>query len=455
MADIIDKVSSLAKRRGFVYPGSEIYGGLANTYDYGPLGVLLKKNISDFWWEFFVRSRDNIFPIESSILMSPKVWESSGHTQNFTNVLIDCKSCKYRTRADHLIEDNLEGKQVEGLPLDELDKLISDNKLKCPNCAKFDWTKSREFNQLFETSVGIITEGKQTVYLRGENAQGMFVNFANVVDSIHPKLPFGLAQIGKDFRNEITKGKFTFRTLEFDLAEFEYFIKETDWEREFDYWKSEIEKFVDLLGVSKDSYRWRAHTNEELAHYSKRTEDIEYKFPWGYKEWYAVAYRTDFDLKNHMEKSGADMTYFDPVTNERFIPHVIEPTFGISRTLTILLIDSYWEDTDKKRVVLKITPRLAPYKAAIFPLLANKPQLVEKARKIYSELKKDFVVTIDDRGNIGKRYFAQDEIGTPFCITVDFQSLEDDTVTVRERDSASQQRVSTEKLYTFIKEKII
>ena len=450
----MEKITSLAKRRGFIFPGSDIYGGLANTYDFGPLGTMLKKNISDLWWNFFVESRDNIYPIESSILMSPKVWESSGHTENFTNVLIDCKNCKLRTRADHLIEDNLEDKKVEGFALDKLDKIIEEHKLKCPNCGKFGWTKARNFNQLFETSVGIITEGKTTVYLRGENAQGMFVNFGNIIDSIHPKLPFGLAQIGKAFRNEITKGKFTFRTLEFDLAEFEYFIRESEWEHEFEYWKGEMEKWVGILGISKENYRWREHTKEEVAHYSKKTEDVEYKFPWGFKEMYGLAYRTDFDLKNHIEKSGKDLSYFDPETNERFVPHVIEPTFGISRTLTIILIDSYWEDAERKRIVLKLNPKLAPYKAAVFPLLANKPELVEKARNIYENLKKSFVVTFDDRGNIGKRYFAQDEIGTPYCITVDFQSLEDDMVTVRDRDTATQERIGIDKLESYINSKL-
>jgi len=447
----MDDIISLAKRRGFFYPSSEIYGGLANTYDFGPLGTMLKKNISDLWWDFFVTSRKDILPIESSILMPTKVWEASGHTESFTNVLIDCRNCQYRTRADHLIEDNLE-KYVEGLALGELDVLIADNKLKCPKCGKSDWTKSREFNQLFETQVGIITDGKSKVYLRGENAQGMFVNFANVINSLHPKIPFGLSQMGKAFRNEITMGKFTFRTLEFDLAEFEYFIKEADWEKQFNYWKGEMERWVEILGIEKDHYRWRSHSKAELSHYSKRTEDLEYKFPWGYKEMYGLAYRTDYDLKNHMDKSGKDMRYTDPESGEKFVPHVIEPTFGISRTVAIILMDAYSETEGK--VTLKLDPKVAPLKVAVFPLLANKPDLVAKARAIFEDLLKEFPVDWDARGNIGKRYAAQDEIGTPWCVTVDFDTLKDNTVTVRDRDTKEQVRVDVDKLVEEISDRM-
>lgn len=452
--DLMEKVVSLAKRRGFVYPGSEIYGGLANTYDYGPLGALLKKNIIDLWWETFIESRDDMYPLDSSILMSPKVWESSGHTESFTNVLIDCKNCKYRTRADHLIEDNIPDTKVEGRPLSEFDEIIEKKSLKCPKCGKSNWTKSRNFNQLFETSVGIITTGKSTVYLRGEIAQGMFVNFANVIDSFHPKLPFGIAQTGKAFRNEITMGKFTFRTLEFDLAEFEYFIKENSWEKYFEYWKKEVENFAIKLGIDKKKLRWRPHTKEELSHYSKRTEDLEYEYPFGFKEWYAVAYRTNFDLRNHMEKSGQNLLYTDPETQDKFIPHVIEPTFGISRSVTTVLVNSYWEDPEAKRVVLKLPPRLAPYKVAVFPLLANKEGLVKKARLVFDKLRPTLRVAWDDRGNIGKRYFAQDEIGTPWCVTIDFDTLKDDAVTVRDRDTTKQERVSVDKLVSYLENEI-
>jgi glycyl-tRNA synthetase len=448
--DLMEKVIALSKRRGFVYPGSEIYGGMANTYDYGPMGVLLKKNLSDLWWKTFVTSRSDMYGLDTSNLMSPKVWEASGHTENFTNIMIDCTECNYRTRADHLIEDNVEGVgNVEGKSLADLDEIIENYKIICPNCNKFSWTKCRKFNQLFETKIGIITTDQNTAYLRGELAQGMFVNFKNVLDSLHPKLPFGLAQSGKAYRNEITMGKFTFRTLEFDLAEFEYFIKEEDWELHFEYWKKQMTKFANSLGFKEENIRWRSHSKEELSHYSNRTEDLEYKFPWGFKEMWGLAYRTDFDLKNHINKSGVDLSFMDPVTNEKFIPHVIEPTFGISRLFTILLMNSYAEVGD--RVILKLPPNIAPYKVAVFPLLKNKPELVDLAQKLYHDLKLKLELSAvwDDRGNIGKRYYAQDEIGTPWCVTVDFQTLDDHTVTVRDRDTAEQVRVSVSELDSY------
>jgi len=452
--NLLDKVIALAKRRGFIYPGSEIYGGLANTYDFGPRGVELKRNLQNLWWDFFVTKRSDIHGLDTSILMSPKVWEASGHTQNFTNVLIDCTNCQYRTRADHLIEDNLHGHDnVEGKPLSELDQLISDHKIACPKCGKFSWTKTRNFNQLFETQVGIITSGKNTAFLRGELAQGMFVDFKQVLDSLHPKLPFGLAQSGKAFRNEITMGKFTFRTLEFDLAEFEYFVKPTQWQETFEYWKGQMDVFAEKVGLSKDKLRWRRHTEEELSHYSKRTEDMEYEFPWGHKEMFGLAYRTDFDLKNHMEKSGVDLRFTDPYTNEKFIPHVIEPTFGLSRLTTIILMNSYYEDLEKGRVVLRLPKVLAPLKVAVFPLLSNKIELVKKAKKIHSLLSETMATGWDDRGNIGKRYFAQDEIGTSACVTIDFKTLEDDTVTVRSRDTAIQKRIGVDKLVNYLNTK--
>jgi len=448
--DVLDKVISLAKRRGFVYPGSEIYGGLANTYDFGPLGVLFKKNIIDFWWEYFIKNRTDIYALDTCNLMSPRVWEASGHTKNFTNVLIDCTNCQYRTRADHLIEDNLpQNGNVEGKSLMELDSLIAINKLLCPKCGKSSWSKSRHFNQLFETQIGIITDNQNTAYLRGELAQGMFVNFKNVLDSIHPKLPFGLAQTGKVYRNEITMGKFTFRTLEFDLAEFEYFIHSDKWLDSFEYWKLQMTDFAQKLGFVDGQLRWRPHSAGELAHYSHRTEDLEYNFPWGFKEMWGLAYRTDFDLKNHMQNSGIDLQFVDSSTGEKFIPHVIEPTFGISRLFTILLINSYFEIGD--RVVLKLTPRLAPYQVAVFPLLANKPELITKAREIFQSLKSNYALSVawDDRGNIGKRYYSQDEIGTPWCVTVDFDTLKDNTVTVRDRDTAAQIRLPVPELTSY------
>lgn len=451
--NLLDKVISLAKRRGFIYPGSEIYGGLANTYDFGPRGVELKRNLQNLWWDTFVTKRLDMYGLDSSILMSPKVWEASGHTASFTDVLIDCTNCQLRTRADHLIEDNIPDIKVEGLPVQELDTLISQNKLACPKCGKISWTKSRRFNLLFETNIGIIPGEKSTAYLRGELAQGMFVDFKQIIDSLHPKLPFGLAQSGKVFRNEITMGKFTFRTLEFDLAEFEYFVKPADWQTTFEYWKTQMFDFAVSLGLSKDKLRWRRHVDEELSHYSSRTEDLEYEFPWGYKEMFGLAYRTDYDLKNHMEKSGVDLRYTDPYTNEKFIPHVIEPTFGLSRLVTIILMNAYFEDQEKERVILKLPKVLAPLKLAVFPLLANKEELVKKARIVKDMLSEHMATGWDERGNIGKRYFAQDEIGTPACVTIDFQTLEDDTVTVRSRDTAIQKRVGIDNLLQLLNTK--
>lgn len=453
-SNTLEKVIALAKRRGFVYPSSDIYGGLANTYDLGPRGVELKRNISNLWWKEFVHKREDIYGLDTSVLMNPAVWEASGHTKNFADVLIDCKSCHLRTRVDHLIEDALPDTKVEGLPMEELQTIIDKNKIKCPTCGEFNWTPLRRFNQLFKTEVGIITGDKNEVYLRGETAQGMFVDFKQVLDSIHPKLPFGLAQLGKAFRNEITMGKFTFRVLEFDLAEFEYFIPEKDWQQWFEFWKSEMTRFASMLGLGSDKLRWRQHTPAELSHYSKRTEDVEYQYPWGFKELWGLAYRTDYDLKNHMEKSGVDLRYTDPLTGERFIPHVVEPAFGITRTLTTVLINSYYEDTANNRVVMRFPPAIAPYQVAIFPLLSNKDNLVTKAKEVKALLYDQFVVDFDQRGNIGKRYYAQDEIGTPFCVTIDFQTLEDETVTIRDRDTMAQERLPISALENFLTTKL-
>lgn len=450
--DLMDKVVSLAKRRGFVFPGSEIYGGLANSYDYGPLGAQLLKNLKDWWWERFVTTRPEIYGLETSILMNPKVWEASGHTKTFTDALIECRKCHQRTRADHLVSDNLNNVEVEGKPFDQLDGLIEKNRLKCPSCGAFEWTKSKKFNLLFETKVGIVPESQSLAYLRGETAQGMFVDFKQVLETMRPDLPFGLAQSGKAFRNEITKGKFTFRTLEFDLAEFEYFVREAEWEKWFEYWKKEIWRFAIDIGVNKKKLRWRRQTKEELSHYSTRTEDLEYEFPFGFKEWLAVAYRTDFDLKNHMDKSGTDLRYTDQNTGEKFIPHVIEPTFGLSRSVVTVLVDAYSEIGD--RTVLKLHPRLAPVTAAVFPLVRNKPEITAKAKQVFDILKAQFRAAWDDRGNIGKRYYAQDEIGTPWCVTVDYDTLDNDTVTVRDRDTARQERVAIGKLVEYIEKKL-
>lgn len=462
--NLMEKIVALTKRRGFIYPGSEIYGGLANTYDYGPMGVELMRNIKNAWWEHFVHERDDIYGLDSSILMSPKVWEASGHTASFADVLIDCKNCKNRMRADHLIEDYFSEKgeeiKVDGKTPEQLDEIIKEKKIPCPNCKKFDWTATRHFNQLFETKIGIVEDAKSLVYLRGEIAQGMFVNFKNVLDSQSPKLPFGLAQSGAAFRNEITLGKLIYRMLQFNLAEFEYFFdpESQDWNELFEYWKKEMMNWtVNILGIKEEDIRWREHTDDERSHYSTRTEDIEYKFPWGFKELYGLAYRTDFDLKNHTEKSGTDLSYRDPFTNKKFIPHVIEPTFGMDRSLLVVLMNAYTEEEKegKVRTYLKINPRIAPYKAAIFPLLHNKPELMDKAQEIYKMLKKQMMVAWDARGNIGKRYASQDEIGTPFCITVDFDTLEDNAVTVRDRDSGKQERVKVEDLKQYLLGKMI
>jgi glycyl-tRNA synthetase len=445
------KIISLCKRRGFVFSGSEIYGGLANTYDFGPLGVEMLRNIVDSWWKFFVTGRENIYGLDTSILMSPKVWEASGHTQRFADDMIDCRECKYRTRADHVIEDFYEliGKsdKVEGRSLEELDQILVNNRIKCPKCGKSNWTKARKFNQLFETSVGIITESSSLAYLRGEIAQGMFVNFRNVVDTMRPKMPFGIAQAGKAFRNEITLGNFFFRTLEFNLAEFEFFFDpKSSWEEYFKFWKLQMETWIYSLGVDKSHLRWRTHTDAERAHYSTHTEDLDFEFAFGFKELFGLAYRTDFDLRNHMEKSGVDLRYNDPQTNDKFIPHVVEPTFGINRVLLCLLTEAYTEDTDG-RVYLRLNKAVAPFRAAVFPLVSNKPDLVNKAREIYVDLlNKGVRVAWDDRGNIGKRYLSQDEIGTPGCITVDYQSLEDGTVTLRDRDTKTQVRVKIDEI---------
>lgn len=451
--DMFEKVVSLAKRRGFIFPSSDIYGGLANTWDFGPAGTLLKNNLRDLWWKKFVLDRDDMVGIDASIFLSPKVWEASGHVASFTDALIDCKNCHYRTRADHLIEDNVEEIKVEGLPVEELTKIIKENKIKCPKCGKTEWTEVRRFNLLFESSIGIVEENKSKVYLRGEIAQGIFINFKNVLDTTRVKIPFGIAQQGKAFRNEITLGQLVHRTLEFDLMEFEYFINPLAWEKTYSMWEDAMWEWTQEIGLKKENLRWREHEEFERSHYSKRTKDIEYHYPFGWKEMFGLAYRTDFDLKNHQEKSGKELTYTDQITQEKYIPHVIEPTFGLSRLTGIVLFDAYSEDNG--RIFLRLDPKVAPYKAAVFPLLANKPELVDKARKIYQDLKKNMVVAWDSRGNIGKRYLSQDEIGTPFCVTVDFQTMEDETVTVRDRDTAEQVRIKLDVLASYLSEKLM
>jgi len=421
MEDKMQKIISLCKRRGFVFPGSEIYGGLANTWDFGPLGVELVNNVKQLWWKRFVKDREDIVGISSAILMNPKVWAASGHLKGFADPLVECKKCHIRLRADHLKE--------------------SYNN-QCPGCSGKDFTEERQFNLMFKTFIGPVDDEASTVYLRPETAQGMFVNFANVQNTTRLKLPFGIAQIGKAFRNEITPGNFIFRVLEFEQMEIEYFIEEKDWEKTFDYWQAEMKSWlVDALGVNPGNFVIREHEKSELSHYSKKTIDFEYKYPFGQEELYGLAYRTDFDLKAHK------------LSLEGMVPHVIEPTFGVERTILALLCDAHNEEKD--RVVLKLKPALAPYKVAVFPLLANKPELVEKARKVFEMLKNDFTAVWDDRGNIGKRYYSQDEIATPFCITCDFDTLQDDTVTLRDRDSMKQERIKISELKNILSERLL
>ncbi len=453
-ANLMDKIIALCKQRGFVFQGSEIYGGLANTWDYGPLGIALKNNIQQAWWKYFVQNRLDMVGLDASILMNPKVWEASGHIENFNDAMVDCRNCHTRFRADHLIENSVEGLKVEGLSPIDLDKLITENNIKCPKCGNKDFTNTRVFNLLFKTFIGPISNNNTPVYLRGELAQSMFTNFRNILNTSRKKIPFGIAQIGKVFRNEITPGNFIFRTLEFDLMEFEYFINEKDWKSTFKYWLQEMQNWIEYIGLDQSLTRIREHGQDELSHYSKKTIDIEFNTPFGWKELYGLAYRTNFDLKNHSEKSGIDLSYLDPYTKERFIPHIIEPTFGLTRTLLMVLLSSYHEEkiesTNEEgdsRVVLKLKSFLAPYQIAILPL-SNK--LSKPTEKLTQTLIKNFRTDYDVSGSIGKRYRRQDEIGTPFCITYDFDSEQDKSVTVRDRDTMKQERVKTNELDTYL-----
>lgn len=450
----MDEIISLCKRRGFFYPSSEIYGGLANTWDFGHYGVLLKNNLRDIWWKKFVLERNDMVGIDASTILSPRVWEASGHLTGFNDALVDCKKCHFRTRADHLIENKLK-KKVEGLEVAELSKIIKENKLNCPKCGSKELTDVRKFNLLFETKIGIIDDSKSTTYLRGELAQGIFMNFKNTLDSLRVKIPFGIAQQGKAFRNEITMGQSIFRTLEFDLMEFEYFINPKDWEKIFAYWQKEMWQFALDIGLSKENINWREHEDFERSFYSKKTADIEYKFPFGWKELWGIAYRTDYDLKNHSLKSGVDLSYKDQKTGEKYIPHVIEPTFGLSRLIIAILVDAFKEEevNGKKRIYLKIKPQLAPIKVAVFPLQKDE-NLNKIAKNIYYKVKKTFTAEFDDAGNIGKMYRRQDEIGTPYCVTIDYQTKEDKMVTIRNRDTMVQKRIKIDNLNNYLGEKL-
>ncbi|MBI5729299.1 MAG: glycine--tRNA ligase [Candidatus Magasanikbacteria bacterium] len=451
----MEKIMSLCKRRGFIFPGSEIYGGLANSWDYGPLGHMLKQNIKAAWWKFFVQERDDMVPLDSAIIMNPKVWEASGHLQNFSDLLTECKSCHHRFRADHLLEAASAEPQYDKEPI----KTIAD--VKCPDCGG-KLTPAKSFNLMFKTFLGTTEDSSTVAYLRPETAGGMFVNFKNITTTTRRRLPFGIAQIGKNFRNEITPGNFIFRTREFEIGEFEYFINPNPpaggWEKVFEMWLGEIKRWwKEVMQVNMDNLVWHEIPDGVRAHYSKRTVDIEYKYPFGVKELHGIAYRTDFDLKRHQEVSGADLTCTDPETNEKFLPHVIEPTFGIDRMLLVALLEAYHEEaapTAEKgemetRVVMKFPKHLAPVQVAILPL-SKKEDLAKVAKPLADELRKSFWVEYDETQSIGKRYRRQDEIGTPYCVTVDFKTLEDKKVTVRDRDTMQQERIAIAELQDYL-----
>lgn len=454
--DLMEKVVNLAKQRGFVFPGSEIYGGLANSWDYGPLGTALKNNLRDAWWKYFVTQRTDMVGMDSAVIMNPKVWEASGHTASFNDAFIDCKKCKKRHRADHLVEDNVEGANVEGVSNEDMGKLIAQHEIPCPDCGAKDFTEVRTFNLMFQTSRDKFDAQADPLYLRGEIAQGMFTNFANVVQTMRPRLPFGIAQVGKAFRNEITPGNFIFRTLEFDLMEFEYFIRPENWEKTFEMFLAEMKTFAELVGVDMKRTRVREHTQDELSFYSQRTVDIEFETPFGWKEMFGLAYRTDYDLSNHAEQSGKDLQYTDPISKEKFFPHVIEPTFGLTRLVLMTLLSAYDEEELKdgeSRTVLRFKPSIAPVKIAILPLSKKEP-LQKQAGEINEALGAHWDTMYDETQSIGKRYRRQDEIGTPYCVTIDFDTLEDNAVTVRERDSMEQERIKIEDLKSYFNERL-
>ena len=446
-----DTIVAHAKNSGFVFQGSEIYGGLSNTWDFGPLGVELKDNIKRAWWKKFIQSHPNNVGIQAAILMNPKVWEASGHLKGFSDPLMDCRHCKTRHRADHLIEEATEGKVVpEGWSNEKMMDFIKENHIACPNCGSHDFTDIRQFNLMFKTFQGILEDAKSTIYLRPETAQGMFVNFKNVQRSMRRKLPFGIGQIGKSFRNEITPGNFIFRTREFEQMEMEFFCKPGEDLQWYEYWKNFCMNWLTNLGLNAESLRFREHTPEELAFYSKGTSDIEYLFPFGWGELWGIADRTDYDLKTHQEHSGDSLEYLDPQTNEKYLPYCVEPAVGVERLMLAFLCDAYDEEVLNEkdtRVVLHLHPALAPVKACILPL---SKQLSASAKEIYAKLADSFVCEYDEAGSIGKRYRRQDAIGTPFCVTIDFDTEKDGCVTVRERDSMEQVRLPISELQAHI-----
>ena len=455
----LDTLVALCQGRGFVYAGSEIYGGLANTWDYGPLGVELKNNIKKAWWHFFVQANPNNVGLDSAILMNPQTWVASGHLGGFSDPLMDCKACKTRHRADNLIED-FDGTNVAGWSNEQMVDYIREKGIVCPNCGKADFTDIRQFNLMFKTFQGVTEGSESTLYLRPETAQGIFVNFQNIQRTTRRKVPFGVAQIGKSFRNEITPGKFIFRVREFEQMELEFFCKpgtDLEW---FQYWRSYCKDFLLRLGLKEENLRLRDHDPEELCFYSKATTDFEYLFPFGWGELWGVADRTDYDLTQHSKVSGKQQDYFDPETNERYIPYVIEPSLGVERLFLSILTEAYDEEvlgTDAKgkedvRTVLHLHPMLAPFKVAVLPL---SKKLSEQARPVYEELSQYFMVDFDDTGSIGKRYRREDEIGTPFCVTYDFDTAENDQcVTVRDRDTMQQERIPIAELVPYLMKKI-
>ncbi len=449
----MDQLISLCKRRGFIFQGSEVYGGLAGTWDYGPLGTELKRNIQNAWWKMFVTDREDMYGVDAAILMNQNVWKASGHVAGFSDPLVEDVVTQKRYRADHVLEEH--HIDPKGMSIETMSAVIAEKQLKSPDGNALG--EVRTFNMMFQTNIGALQDEASVSYLRPETAQGMFVNFKNVVDSLHPKLPFGLGQIGKAFRNEIAPRDFVFRSREFEQMEIEYFVEEKDWQGRFSDWINAMYQWMDHVGIPRASVHELEVAPEDLAHYSKRTMDFEFDFPFGRKELYGLAYRTNFDLNNHAEASKVPLYVVDDETSEKIVPHCIEPTFGLDRTILAVLASAYHEEGegDDMRVVLKLKPSIAPYKVCVSPLLKNKPQLVDKARIVYGGLKKVFGnVTWDDNGNIGKRYRRQDEIGTPYCITIDFDTLENDSVTVRDRDTGTQDRVVISDLENFLKEKL-
>ena len=459
MALTMEKLVALCKVRGYIFAGSEIYGGLANTWDYGPLGVEFKNNVKRAWWQKFVQESDTNVGLDSAILMNRNVWVASGHVGSFNDPLMDCRACKARFRADHLIEDHAkkqgEAIQADGWDNERMEAYIGEHSVPCPSCGKHDFTSIRKFNMMFKTHQGVTEDNAAEIFLRPETAQGIFVNFKNVVRSTRRKLPIGICQIGKSFRNEITPGNFTFRTREFEQMELEFFCKPGEDMEWFEYWRKFCRDWLLSLGIREERLRLRDHKPEELSHYSVATTDFEYLFPFGWGELWGIANRTDFDLKQHQEHSGENMEYIDPVTNERFIPYVVEPSLGADRMALVFLCNAYEEEDlgdGDTRVVMKLHPALAPYKVAVLPLQKNK--LGDKAREVFRMLSPRMMADYDESGSIGKRYRRQDEIGTPFCVTVDFDTLEDEAVTVRERDSMAQERVKLTDLVNYLQDRI-